>query len=75
MANIKEYRLMGYYMGAWWTIRKVYAETDEEAIFDAEGEKERKPYPVALVLGNRFVKHYNQHDHDCKKMERREDRV
>lgn len=52
---------MGYYMGAWWTECKLYAETDNEAIFDADEEyaKNSKPYPVALCENNRFVKRYN----------------
>lgn len=63
--NIKQYRLMGYYMGGWWTICKVYAESDNEAIFDADESYNANTnpndwdYPVALWCGNRIVKKYN----------------
>lgn len=58
---VKEYRLM-YFFGAWITSRRFYAETDAEAIYDAEAE-----FPanlenwrgVALFQGNRRVKEFN----------------
>lgn len=59
--HIYEYRVMSYYMGAWWTKFKIYAETDKEAIFDADNyvsEKGTQGYRTALCFGNRFVKRY-----------------
>lgn len=60
----KEYRLM-YLFGAWVTSSKIYAETDEEAIFDADDEprKAADELPYALFCGRRLVKLY-----DCPAM-------
>lgn len=60
--EVQEYRFM-YLFGAWVTKETIYAETDEEAIFDADAAfKEAKTLHnwngVALVQGNRFVKMY-----------------
>lgn len=60
---IKEYRLM-YLFGTWVTDSTIYAETDEEAIYDSDKIFNGNPniqkwgYGVALVQGNRFVKIY-----------------
>lgn len=61
--EVQEYRLM-YLFGAWITKERIYAETDEEAIHDAdEVYKEAKSlhewrYRVALMQGDRVVKEY-----------------
>ena len=60
--EVKEYKLK-YLWGAWITKETIYAETDEEAIFDAdEIFKEDKTLHnwngVALVQDNRFIKNY-----------------
>lgn len=61
--TVQEYKLM-YLCGAWMTAAKIYAEDDEEAIFDAdEAFLEKKglrnwPYGVVLFQGNRRVKTY-----------------
>lgn len=58
---VKEYRLM-YFYGVWATSRKFYAETDAEAIFDADAdfpEDLHKWTGVALWQGNRCVKTYH----------------
>lgn len=60
--EVQQYRLM-YLFGAWVTKETIHAETDEEAIFDADAAfKEAKTLHnwngVALVQGNRFVKMY-----------------
>lgn len=65
MLSVKEYRLM-YLWGAWITEARIYAETDEEAIFDSDKVfKEKESLQnwkmgVALVQKNRFVKRYIQ---------------
>ena len=60
--EVQEYKLK-YLWGAWITKETIYAETDEEAIFDAdEIFKNNKILHnwngVALVQGDRFVKSY-----------------
>ena len=60
--EVQEYKLK-YLWGAWITTETIYAETDEEAIFDAdEIFKNNKMLHnwngVALVQGDRFVKSY-----------------
>ena len=61
--KIKEYRLM-YLWGAWITEARIYAESDEEAIYDSDdvfnGNEILKNWKmvVALVQENRFVKRY-----------------
>ena len=60
--EVQEYKLK-YLWGAWITKETIYAETDEEAIFDAdEIFKNNKMLHnwngVALVQGDRFVKSY-----------------
>lgn len=60
--EVQEYCLM-YLFGAWVTKETIHAETDEEAIFDADAAfKEAKTLHhwngVALVQGYRFVKMY-----------------
>jgi len=60
----KEYRLR-YFFGTWMTSRIIFAESDAEAIHDAdEAYKENGnladwQYPVALFCGNRKIKKYN----------------
>ena len=60
---VKEYRLM-YLFGAWITKVKIYAESDEEAIYDSDEIFNRNKtiqswkMGVALVQENRFVKRY-----------------
>ena len=62
--NFKTYKLM-YFFGAWYTSETFAAESDNEAIFDADdsynGNTNRRNwhYPVALWCGNRIVKKYN----------------
>lgn len=62
--KISEYRLM-YYWGAWITSKIINAETDAEAIFDAdeffENSTNLKNWRgnVVLFCGNRKVKIYN----------------
>lgn len=61
--NFKEYRLM-YLWGAWVTSEKFSAESDNEAIYDADDSFNTNsalqswPYEVALFCGNRQVKAY-----------------
>ena len=60
--NVKEYRLM-YLFGAWVTKEVIIAETDNEAIFDADeafanSNLANWKYGVALFCGNRKVKQY-----------------
>ena len=61
--KIKEYRLM-YLWGAWITEARIYAESDEEAIYDSDdvfnGNEILKNWKmvVAHVQENRFVKRY-----------------
>ena len=60
--EVQEYKLK-YLWGAWITTETIYAETDEEAIFDAdEIFKNNKMLHnwngVALVQGDRFIKSY-----------------
>lgn len=61
--EVQEYRLM-YLFGAWVTDDTIFAETDEEAIFDADAAFSEKKnlhhwrYGVALWQGNRMVKEY-----------------
>lgn len=60
--KVKEYRLM-YLWGAWVCDSKIYAESDEEAIFDADElmvyAKAKDKLRYALWCGNRKVKEYN----------------
>lgn len=61
--EIREYNLM-YYTGVWMTACKLYAESDAEAIFDADdymkSEATAKEHVVyALFDGNRKVKTYD----------------
>lgn len=58
----REYRLM-YLFGAWVTKEVIYAESDAEAVFDADmtfasSNLGNWRYGVALFCGNRMVKHY-----------------
>lgn len=58
--KVKNYKLM-YLYGAWITAANIYAETDAEAIFDAEDElknKRAKQLRYALWDGNRMVKEF-----------------
>lgn len=62
LPEMKEYRLM-YLFGAWVCDRRIYAETDAEAVHDAdeayqEAENLHTWHGVALVQGDRFVKMY-----------------
>lgn len=58
-----EYRLM-YFFGVWHTDTTLYAESDDEAIFDADeaykdnARLQNWNYNVALFCGNRKVKAY-----------------
>ena len=57
-----KYTLM-YFFGAWVTKEVIYAESDAEAIFDADAtfngsRLENWPHGVALFCGNRKVKEY-----------------
>ena len=61
--NTKEYRLM-YLFGAWVTKEVIIAESDAEAVFDADmtfasSNLPNWRYGVALFCGNRKVKEYN----------------
>jgi hypothetical protein len=64
MPKTKEYRLR-YFFGTWMTSSIIFAESDAEAIFDADevynenGNLADWQYPVALFCGNRKVKVYN----------------
>ena len=58
--NIREYRVM-YLFGAWVTKEIIFAESDDEAKFDAAESAESLknwPYAVALFCGNRKVVSY-----------------
>jgi len=58
--EVEEYKLM-YLWGAWITKVRIYAENDDEAIFDAAEHAKNLmnwPYSVALFCGNRLVKRY-----------------
>ena len=60
--DVQEYKLK-YLWGAWITKETIYAETDEEAIFDADeifkNDKTLHNWNgVALVQGDRFIKSY-----------------
>ena len=60
--EVQEYKLK-YLWGAWITKETIYAETDEEAIFDADeifknDKTLHKWNGVALVQGDRFIKNY-----------------
>lgn len=61
--KVKEYRLM-YLWGAWVCDSKIYAESDDEAIFDADelmiDAKAKDKLRYALFCGNKKVKEYNQ---------------
>ena len=52
--QVKEYRLM-YYFGCWLTAKKIYAEDDAEAIFDAKDEIKSTTLRYALFCGHRKV--------------------
>lgn len=57
--DIKEYKLM-YLFGTWITSERIYAESDEEAIYDADECKKiaSDKLQYALWCGNRLVKRY-----------------
>lgn len=57
--RVKEYRLM-YYVGVWFTSERFCAESDAEAIFDADmaEKKAQDRLQYALFCGNRLVKRY-----------------
>lgn len=64
MKTVREYRLK-YLFGAWVTHARIFAESDEEAIFDAEAEFNKSGLPgwrygVALFCGNRRVKTFKE---------------
>lgn len=52
--QVKEYRLM-YYFGCWLTAKKIYAEDDAEAIFDAQEHISTKRLRWALFCNGRMV--------------------
>jgi hypothetical protein len=57
---VMEYRLM-YMFGAWVTAERIFAESDAEAIFDADAVMATgrlRNLRVALFCGNRKVKAY-----------------
>lgn len=58
--EFKEYKLM-YYFGTWITNCKLYAENDQEAIYDADRcvKIANDKLNYALWCGNRKVKEYN----------------
>lgn len=62
--STKTYKLM-YFFGTWHTSELFAAESDNEAIFDADESYNGNAnlhnwhYPVALWCGNRQVKSYN----------------
>lgn len=64
LPKTKEYRLR-YFFGTWMTSHIIYAESDTEAIHDADeaynenGNLADWQYPVALFCGNRKIKEYN----------------
>jgi hypothetical protein len=63
LPNTREYRLM-YLFGAWVTKEVIIAESDAEAVFDADmafanSSLDNWKYGVALFCGNRKVKQYN----------------
>ena len=64
MPKTKEYRLR-YFFGTWMTSSIIFAESDAEAIYDADEVYNENSnladwqYPVALFCGNRKVKEYN----------------
>lgn len=55
----KEYRLM-YFFSAWVTSECIYAENDEEAIFDADNTPKiaADTLQYALFCGNKLIKKY-----------------
>ena len=55
----KEYRLM-YFFSAWVTSECIYAESDEEAIFDADNTPKiaADTLQYALFCGNKLIKKY-----------------
>ena len=58
--NLKTYKVM-YFFGVWISKATFAAESDNEAIFDAQEYTESLKnwnYPVALFCGNRKVKAY-----------------
>ena len=60
--NTKEYRLM-YCFGTWVTKEVIIAESDQEAVFDADASFSDSnlsgwKYGVALFCGNRKIKEY-----------------
>ena len=59
MPTIKEYKLM-YLFGAWVTSACIYAESDKEAIFDADElpKVAADKLQYALFCGNRKIKTY-----------------
>jgi len=64
--EVKEYRLK-YYFGTWITKSIICAESDAEAIHDADEYYSESclngwKYPVALFCGNRKVKDYNNNN-------------
>lgn len=57
--SVKDYRLM-YYVGVWMTSERFCAESDEEAIFDADMAEKKASDRLQYTLwcGNRKVKNY-----------------
>lgn len=58
--NTKEYRLM-YFFGTWITAECIYAESDEEAVFDADSNPKiaSDTLRYALFKGNNIIKMYD----------------
>lgn len=64
MSNVqtREYRLM-YYFGVWMTSERIYAESDAEAIYDADHAEKKAidKLVYALWCGKRMVKRYTDY--------------
>ena len=59
--NTKEYRLV-YCYGIWYTAEKIFAESDAEAIFDADNNPRiaNDKLEYRLICGNKTIKTYPQ---------------
>lgn len=59
--NTKEYKLV-YRYGIWYTAEKIFAESDKEAIFDADNNPRiaNDKLEYRLICGNKTIKVYPQ---------------
>ena len=59
--STKEYRLV-YCYGIWYTAEKIFAESDAEAIFDADNNPRiaNDKLEYRLICGNKTIKTYTQ---------------